>query len=142
MGSTILTTVSLSHTARLVFVKETSNSSSDTQEIAMEAGDSTTTSSPPREIGMVLTDRRTTPMESLTHSTPTRMRFSSMTESSTTHSAARSVCLCQLNSWMPVTSTLLMSGTVPFSSTSRRIHQRPTLLPERTQTSSRRWETV
>merc|ERR1712004_585178 len=136
------TTVSLSHTARLVSARETSNSSSDTQEIAMEAGDSTTTSSLPREIGTVLTDRRTTPMESRTHSTPTTTRFSSTTESSTTHSAARSVCLCQLNSWMPVTSTPSMSGTVPFYSTSRTTQKRPTMSPERTQTLSRGWVIV
>merc|ERR1712045_459804 len=55
-----------------------------------------------------------------------------------THSAAESVCSSQLNSWMPVTSTPLTSGTVPFSSTSPKIHQRPTILLERTQTSSRR----
>merc|ERR1712045_572736 len=138
-----LTTVLLSHTARPVFVRETTNSSSDIQEIVMEDGDSTTTSSPPREIGMVSTDRRITLMVLPTHFILKMMlTHSSTTEPSTTHSAAESVCLSQLNSWMPVTSMLLMSGTVPFSSTSPRIHQRPMILPERTQISSRRWEIV
>merc|ERR1711992_150712 len=139
----ILTTVLLSHTARPVFVRETTNSSSDTQEIVMEDGDSTTTSSPPREIGMVSTDRRITLMVLPTHfMLKMTLTHSSTTEPSTTHPAAESVCSSQLNSWMPVTSTPLTSGTVPFSSTSPKIHQRPTILLGRTQTSSRRWETV
>merc|ERR1712178_423315 len=103
-SSTILTTVLLSHTARPVFVRETTNSSSDIQEIVMEDGDSTTTSSPPREIGMVSTDRRITLMVLPTH--------------------------------------FMLKMTLTHSSTTPKIHQRSTILLERTQISSRRWETV